>query len=92
LGPDQYEIRGRQSLAAGTTLYFVLQCKADQLGALLTRTPGIFDVLAEFAIAATITRLSKPMFKASADTEIAIEPGDAVIVAGVCLEVVRFDD
>ena len=98
---DQYEIRGRQSLPVGPTLYFSLRCGTDRISVLLGRTPELLDAIAEYAIAARIARISKPMFKGSAQfgtddqvnvPEVVVEPGDIVIGAGECLEVVRLDD
>jgi hypothetical protein len=101
LGIDGYEIRGHQSLEAGPVLYFSFKCKADQLNDILTRTPGLLDLLARWGIAATVTRLAKPMFKGSIEftddgersvPELTVEAGDVVIATGACLEVVPLDD
>jgi hypothetical protein len=64
----------------------------------LSATVKEADVMDEFGIVATITRVSKPMFKGSAELDsgddfptpqITIEPGDAVVAAGTCSDVIR---
>jgi hypothetical protein len=98
LGDGQYEVRGRQTLPSGPTIYFSLKCNEGRLQAVLARPPGLLDFFDDFGIAATIARVSKPLFKASAEQDssddvpapqITIESGDVVVATGTCSEVIR---
>ncbi len=67
LGADRYEVRDRdlQTLDVGLTIQYFLQCGTEELAALLSSAPEYAGSKTNYAIAATITRVSKPMFKGS---------------------------
>jgi len=94
IGEDdgRYILQAHLTVGLDRELHLQLRCGAQELNAVLNRTP---EILEEFAVVARIQEIRKPLLQAVAQTgnergtpEIVVEPSQILLAIGECLDAV----